>query len=265
MKITLFVILSLFIGTCSTVTTHNTSDCGNTYDFTDAYFDPNQVIYGKIRFVFMQDIISKEDSNLVVSSLELLNTHLLITNKQFLIGSIETGEVKYKYDMPYFRKFAKINNKDNFFNVYIYDNIQEDYSGDRKFIRAEAGSIPGKTVAIRKQWMNTSTISHEFGHLLGLYHIQTPDPTDGYNTTEGDLICDIRSVVDIDDYVSGTCQYIGPELPPFDSTDYTCNLLSYAYEKCRSCLTPGQIQRINFIIQNNEDLKRIFEIKTDNL
>ncbi len=215
----------------------------------------------------MQDSVSREDSLLVTKSLEVLNTHLLITNKQFVLDTIEVGGAENQFEMPYFRRYAKKNNKEKVFNIYVYNDIQEDYSGDRRNIRAEAGSIPGRTIATRKQWMATSTISHELLHCGGLLHIQTADPTDGFSSETGDLICDIRSIVNIDDYVSGECHYINEiEKTEEDiNTDYTCNIMSYVANKCRRCVTDGQISRLNKVINDSEDLRKIFGIKTDNL
>jgi hypothetical protein len=264
MKFLIFTFLFLFV-TCNKQHNKTTTDCGNAYEFQDASFNKDLTLYANIKFFFLKDSLAKDDSILVKNALLLLNKQMEITNKQFKLDTIEFIGSRYKDQMVSFRSLARNYNKENSFNVYVYDSIQPDYSGDRRNIRAEAADIPSKTIAIRYQFLNTSTLTHEILHCVGLYHIHQPDPTDGYNVDYGDLVCDTRSIVDVTEYVDGDCNYIGPSDPKSDTTHYECNIMTYIKESCRSCITDGQIRRINRIIHDSEDLRKIFGIKTDNL
>ena len=262
---TLFCFLILLFFTCNKHEEVSSTDCGSYYDFQDTYFDKQKVYTAKVKIFIFKDSLSTKDSVLINNSILLLNQLLEITNKQFKLDTIELLDTVHWEDMPSFRKIAKKHNKKDVFNLYIYSNYQPNFPEEKQNVRGEAGGIPSKTIAIREIYLNTSTLAHEMLHCLGLRHVDQPDYTDGYNVKYGDLVCDTRAIPSMDDFVDGDCNYIGPNEPTIDTSHYECNIMTPIKPTCRKCITDGQLDRLNRVIYDSDDLKRIFGIKTDNL
>ncbi len=103
--------------------------------------------------------------------------------------------------------------------------------------------------------LTTSTISHELGHCLGLFHTHetnnngnvVKELVDGSNCDKaGDFICDTPADPNLTYKVDAFCQYIGTELDPSKKVYHPdpTNIMSYASEDCRTRFSEGQKARI---------------------
>lgn len=269
MKIFKLFILLLFLISCSKSEQLSTNDCGTAYSFDDPKKEMEKDLHAKVRFIYFtenSDTLNLLDSLYIVNSLNLLNNQLSEAtfggelSLNFSLDSIKVIKSKEKSeDMPSFIKHASLYNKENVFNIYIYSNNQPYMVGEEIGVRGRAAGIVSKTLAIRYGYLNTSTLTHEMLHCLGLIHVHQPDNTDGYNIDNGDLVCDTKSI-NAEDYVDGECNYVGPNLSPDDFHKYECNLMSYVHTDCRKCLTEGQAKRVKFEIQGKDILRKCFNL-----
>ena len=117
---------------------------------------------------------------------------------------------------------------------------------------------------------NGSTLEHEIGHYLGLYHTHgksncgalTDELADGSNCdTAGDDVCDTPADPnllgrDCDGYeVSGACVYIGTRTDA-NGDAYApdvANVMSYSRKACRQHFSPGQLDRARYFLGTSRD------------
>ena len=183
---------------------------------------------------------------------------------------------------------------DNSINVYIAESIIGGADG--------ATELFSNSIAIKEHPMSTSEVllAHEIGHVLSLYHTHgyhnrppngnvgsvlpcehvtrnTNDPN--YNALQqGDRVHDTAADPGLDSrsYLStynidSNCNYIG-NLTDCQGNTYLVdssiinNIMSYAPEACQTLLTPGQVQRIHYNMDNANPLayvKRAMILDTD--
>lgn len=130
--------------------------------------------------------------------------------------------------------------------IVVYENTGRDafYGG--------ALGIPSTTLAILSSKINTSTLPHEMGHLLGLKHVFEKDDTDGLNSRTGDEICDTGSF-NLMDNRTINCSYAGDtKYTEKDLEILIPNYLNYNYEEvdCRDRFTPIQNLAMRWYIEN---------------
>jgi hypothetical protein len=104
---------------------------------------------------------------------------------------------------------------------------------------------------------NHSTLAHEVGHYLNLYHthetafgVECPDSSNC--STAGDLLCDTKADPNLTGNVASNCTYIGPTAPPggcggtYDPDP--ANLMAYSLKNCRETFTPMQIDKMIYTL-----------------
>lgn len=110
---------------------------------------------------------------------------------------------------------------------------------------------------------NGSTIVHEMGHYLSLYHSHgktntgtTDELVDGSNcTTKGDNVCDTPADPNLSGKVSSSCLYTGTGTDANGDTyvPNPRNVMSYSRKVCRDFLSPGQYSRVAFSAANDRN------------
>jgi len=269
MKFLKLLFLLIVILSCQSEENRTLQDCGTAYSFDDPKKEMEKDLHAKVRFILFtenSDTLNLIDSLYIVNSLNLLNNQLSEPtfggelSLNFSLDSIVVIKSKEKKeDMPSLIRHASTYNKENVFNVYIYGDEQPYMIGEDCLVRGRAAAIVSRTMAVRYSYLNTSTLTHEMLHCLGLIHVHQKDTSDGYNVESGDLVCDTRAV-SAEDFVDGDCNYVGPDISPDNPSKYECNLMSYINADCRKCLTEGQAKRVKFEIQGKDILRKCFNL-----
>ncbi len=153
----------------------------------------------------------------------------------------------------------------NAIDIYIITKEGNSQGVDYPYYGKTIGGIPGKTIIVHREGLTYggTTLAHELGHCLGLYHtFETAfcleNPNGSNSTTCGDLIDDTPA--DIDWYaqnidantkVNSSCNYIGGN----GYSPSTNNVMSY-YENCRTLFTPKQGDKMRLTIANSSILQQ---------
>lgn len=153
-----------------------------------------------------------------------------------------------------------INSKNNAIDIYVI-------SDSRNLIRTAGASFLSKTgMYVRNDKYATSTVAHEMGHCLGLYHTHngtgdnngTPELVNGSNSSiAGDYITDTPADPN---YWDGFGGYTGGNLTDANGDKYNpnpLNLMSYSGHPNRGAITPKQIEWMFKTIANTNDLRKV--------
>ena len=261
-KIKLFLILSavLGIGFCTEKSTHiyQRMTCDVDYALNEMYYGTDDAVVLNVSFNWFTDTVGGIEESYIDSSMAILNSAFSNANISF--------EIKYSNeiisdegtDMPSYVKHARKYNVDDAINIYVYDDEQLNFSDDKTGVVGSAGGIPSTYFAIRKSFLKTVTSAHEMGHVLGLFHVDTPDiDSTGSTSSTGDLVCDTKSAIRLMENVTPNCLYSGPGTYTVEEAkELGCNIMSDASSKCRGCFTEGQIARMKWSIQQSQDLRK---------
>lgn len=258
MKIICFIILLLGLVCNKANYNYKKNTCDIDYALNEVYYSANAKLTINITYHWFSDSIGEVDRKAIDSSIVILNQVLEDANIKFSIYNIEEiVNSDAKSDMPSYVKYARQYSNQKSLNVYIYSDIQNNYPEDKKSILDAAGGIPSTFCAIRKQGLKTTTIAHAILHCLSLRHIDSPDINpEGNSSRTGDLVCDTKAVEDLTGELTIDCLYTGPgNYSKEELKIITCNIMTSQYTKCKGCLTPGQIQRIKWVLEQSQDLR----------
>ncbi len=212
--------------------------------------------------MFFLHIISKTDGtdgftlNEVNSALSIAEDDYSDDAISFTILGVDTIKSDYYYNFSASKFGDLINTNPHEYAIDIYFVKNVSYG--------RASDIPGTSLVIGGTYVNTSVLSHELGHCIGLFHTHSgrgcndfancEEAIDGSNCeTCGDLVCDTPADPCLSGYVDANCNYTGP--PEFNPD--TENIMSYAPPSCLNILTDGQIERIYSEIVNNELMLKV--------
>lgn len=156
-----------------------------------------------------------------------------------------------------------VNNHCNAIDIYIL-GTSTSFGG-----AGMAQNIPSKAYIVHGSYYNTSSLPHEMGHCLGLYHThhgtineggddinQCSELVNGINSsTCGDYITDTPADPNV--WSETSCTYTGTGVDANGQAynPSTSNLMSYAYKPCRTNFSNIQIQRIIDFINNTQILQ----------
>ena len=166
-------------------------------------------------------------------------------------------------------------NKDNVVNLYVTGAVLMGSSNTNVCGYAYYPGGLEVSFLAASCFNNGSTLPHEMGHFFGLIH--THGPSNSFNSTEeradgsngettGDLILDTPSDPNLSGQVNSSCEYIG------DYTDSVgvshnpdpTNTMSYSLKQCRTYLSPGQLAKINYVLQTSRSNLVCTETVTQN-
>ncbi|HNL84924.1 MAG TPA: T9SS type A sorting domain-containing protein, partial [Chitinophagales bacterium] len=161
-----------------------------------------------------------------------------------------------------------VNQTNNALGIYIMPNSL--YTPNGYGVAGAANAIPGRGLIIDKNFVTQSTLSHEIGHCLNLFHthhgssceFSSNNPNycqemiNGSNCTScGDYICDTPADPCLSGVVNASCMYIGNQTQngiPYQPL--TNNYMSYSLKECRTQFTTGQGLRMRQALLNNSIL-----------
>ncbi len=198
----------------------------------------------------------------------LLEKVLEDLNQRFAPGNIEffyCGEpafvdvsVFYDFDRSLYADSLATYNVPGAINIYFINKILNDDT----FICGYASFpwLDQEYVVVKNSCaLNTSTVAHEIGHYLGLYHTHSTvngfELADGSNCRfSGDEVCDTPADPRLGSHnVSTDCDYTGRERD-LNNDRYDpdpSNVMSYSRKACRDFFSEGQFTRMAFYLEKD--------------
>lgn len=224
--------------------------------------------------IFVHVIQSNSGAGLSINAandvLNTLNNGYKNTGIQFcLLGSEIIKNDAYFVELDYWDESALFNKNthSDAIDIYVLGETTKWVTSSNQNIAGRANGIPSTALIIKPQYHTVTTMSHEMGHCLGLYHTHhgtvnegggnnCPEYVDGSNsTTCGDFISDTPA--DPDHWLD--CAYIGTGRDGHGDV-YTPDptiIMSYAGTNCRTRFTSLQIQRMKDFINNTSSLTNV--------
>lgn len=174
------------------------------------------------------------------------------------IGFVDEG-LFYNFDRSLYADSLITYNKSNVLNVYFINKVLR--SNDDQICGYASFPWTDDEYAVVQNncALNGSTLAHELGHYLGLWH--THQVTDSQRETvngsncgiAGDELCDTPADPRLSGLVSSDCQYTGSATDP-NGEQYqpdVTNIMSYSRKACRDFFSPQQIERIRFYLERD--------------
>jgi len=227
--------------------------CDTSWQTSEVLFDEDDKLIFRLRFVYFADSINEPQPD-YDSITKYINEFYQDALLQFDLEKVElVVDSDIKSDMP---SHVKYNNKfrnDSVITCYIYGNAQENFPSGYKNTVGSSGGIGSNFFSVRSGFVNSITTVHELGHCLSLLHVDHPDDSGlPYSTFGGDKICDTRSIKNLHEKVSNTCIFQGLDsLTEEEKKVLVCNFMSWAFQKCRGCITDVQIRKMRFYIHES--------------
>ncbi|MEE2931422.1 MAG: M43 family zinc metalloprotease [Bacteroidota bacterium] len=204
------------------------------------------------------------NTNDLASIMVILNNYYMNANIQFYecnsVNFIDNSNY-YNFNSSSENTLCNANDVQNVINVYYFNNVTSGSSSLCGYAYFPGGSWKDRIIMKNSCALNGSTLTHEFGHYLSLYHTHgtsnngtTNELVNGSNCTwAGDEICDTPADPNLSGVVSSSCQYTGsatdangqPYVP--DPT----NIMSYSRKSCRTFMSTGQYNRTNYSAIND--------------
>ncbi len=159
--------------------------------------------------------------------------------------------------------------------IVVKELIKEKFLNSPRKKKAGSYNPLFKTVIITQN-TSSSTLSHEVGHYLGLYHphrawkyrwfqepVSRTKKRVGSNVLvckrKGDKVCDTPAEPNLNKYTDNNCNYTGWNVTDKYGTVYkpnTDNIMSYTRNReCRKKFTKGQIARMHHSLAKNKYAK----------
>jgi len=227
-------------------------DCGSSYELYETYFAETDTLKFDLRIIFMSaDSLSDSKMERGVKRIKYtLNKGFKEAKIQFLVGFKPTNLVNEKFSsaMDEFPGHSVLFSERRALTVFVYP------ASTRATFAGMAAKIPSYSFCIKENYIYSAPniLTHEMGHVLGLYHTHQPDKSsNGFTTTTGDRVCDTPKSINLLDTVNSDCElnsYMNVERVIIE------NYMSYVPDHCRKNFTKGQLKRIKWSIENSRDL-----------
>ena len=204
------------------------------------------------------------DPNDIPIIMGIMNTYYANANISFF----DCGTINYIDNSSYYNfnqsqesSVCGANDVTDVINVYYFNSVSSGSSSLCGYAYFPGGSWKNRIIMNNSCALNGSTLTHELGHYLSLYHTHqgstgsNPELVNGTNcTTAGDQLCDTPADPTLStSTVNSSCQYTGTSTDPNGQTyvpDPT-NIMSYSRKSCRTFLSAGQYNRANYSAIND--------------
>lgn len=159
----------------------------------------------------------------------------------------------------------------NMLNLFIHNSLYTNTGG----LNGTAYSIPSTKLSVSGGFMadlnNLSTMGHEVGHCLNLYHtFETQYGAENVArtgvctncTSTGDYLCDTQADMG-DPYLVNNltgCIYTGTQTDACNASSYApdpTNMMTYGDRACRANFSTEQVSRMKYYLINDVDLNNI--------
>lgn len=213
------------------------------------------------RIVRRSDGTGGLDPEVLGGIIDTLNVRFKGANMEFFMcGDPEFVDVNafYDFDRSIYADSLVSYNIPNVVNIYFINKILN----DDVFLCGYA-SFPWfnqEYVVVKNECaLNGSTLAHEFGHYLGLYHTHETfngtELVDGSNCLfTGDELCDTPADPRLGGFnVDADCNYTGTQRDAAGKLYQPdpSNLMSYSLKSCRDYFSPEQHARMNFYLERD--------------
>ncbi|MBT6815729.1 MAG: hypothetical protein HOA49_04925 [Flavobacteriales bacterium] len=204
------------------------------------------------------------DPNDIPIIMGIMNTYYANANISFF----DCGTINYIDNSSYYNfnqsqesSVCGANDVTDVINIYYFNSVSSGSSSLCGYAYFPGGSWKNRIIMNNSCALNGSTLTHELGHYLSLYHTHqgstgsNPELVNGTNcTTSGDQLCDTPADPTLStSTVNSSCQYTGTSTDPNGQTyvpDPT-NIMSYSRKSCRTFLSAGQYNRANYSAIND--------------
>jgi hypothetical protein len=152
-------------------------------------------------------------------------------------------------------QYAEQNDVADVLNIYVPKTITKDNSDGSEKSMSGYAFFPFEDVDriyVKKSRFNESTLEHEIGHYLSLYHTHSTAGNRGISGSgcnyEGDGICDtpfdpFKEEPYLSSYVDSSCNIDSSQS---QYQNLVNNIMSYSRKKCRTVFTDEQLIRMSF-------------------
>ncbi|MFT4663369.1 MAG: gliding motility-associated-like protein [Gammaproteobacteria bacterium] len=154
----------------------------------------------------------------------------------------------------------------NYVNIWLVAEICSDFQGcdiAGYALFPSAHGSPEDGIVLEAQWLgsnsgNTTLLTHEMGHYLGLFHTFENGCTNSDCLADGDHVCDTppdqSTLATLCDNAPNTCSTdvnaADPNNPlTSDVADMIINYMDYGDWNCYSAFTQGQTDRMHFFVE----------------
>jgi len=249
----LIIFIVLLFTTC---TAHDRNyigeDCGLIYDLSEMYFNQADTLKFEVHFFFMSEYSipinsMQKDKEFIIN---VMNKDFKETKIQFqsTLNPTNIVDKDIANNMEEFDGHSVMFSKREAISVFVYPR------NSKSFFQGKANKIPGYSFGVKQPYLKTHPhiLSHEMGHVLGLYHTHQPDSSIRGNTSQtGDKVCDTPKSQSLLGHVTDKC-----EVASFMNIDrvLVSNYMSYVPDQCRKNFTKGQVERMKWVIENSKDL-----------
>lgn len=152
----------------------------------------------------------------------------------------------------------------NYLNVFVHKILTLDTSklnGISYDVPANRISLVGHVIS-QPQNGNISTMAHELGHAMGLYHtFETAYGAENVARAgtckdcedDGDLLCSTSADPNEEAKINANCVYTGVKVDECNSVYFpdVANIMAYGNRRCRNNFTWEQGERMRYILLNN--------------
>jgi len=170
--------------------------------------------------------------------------------------TVMSGGDDYSKDDPRIKSFSHWN-PENYINIWLVNSIPGNVVGYSTLPEAHGTQYEGivmEAAYFGSTRANTVVLIHELGHYLGLYHTFDGGCTNNNCSTDGDMVCDTppdQSTAYIGcDASMNSCKTDALSGFNSDQPDLTQDYMDYGNFDCMKQFTPGQVERMNWFIQN---------------